>query len=148
MNEQHRAELKALEARMEYRDLLQEAINWINSESEDGESLVERRPDQNHKLVKVATFHAHGYLHMQEADAVETGDTDETEILSNLRHLAAESFAVAWAFAEELDEDLVDEVLKDAKRDAAVYRATKERLEGVRKLRVAERRLEEGDGTP
>ena len=89
---------------------------------------------------------ARGLLHIQEADAIEAREASGAESPSSLHHLAAGLFAHAWAVAEELDDfDLVEEVLKDAKRNVAVYDATEAKLEEVRRHLETMRRTNEAD---
>ena len=147
MNEQHRAELKALEARMEYREFLWDVMYSMDDDidDEEGEALAQRLRAKNPQRFKVAKFHASAVLHLGEADAKEAGEEfDCPESPDSLRHSAAESLAFAWGFAEELgDEVLVAEVLKDAKRNGEVYEATKAQIDGVRKHLETMRRIDE-----
>lgn len=147
MTKQHRAELKALEARMKYREFLWEVMYSMDDDVDDaeGEALAERLRSKNPQHFKVAKFHAGAVLHLDEADAKEAGEEfDSPESPDELRHLAAESLAFAWGFAEELGNDhLVEEVLKDAKRNGEVYEAVKAQLKGVREHLATMRRIDE-----
>ena len=132
---------------MEYREFLWDVMYSMDDDidDEEGEALAERLRTKNPQHFKVAKFHAGAVLHLDEADAKEAGEEfDSPESPDNLRHLAAESLAFAWGFAEELgDNDLVEEVLKDAKLHAEVYEATKAQIEGVRKHLATMRRIDE-----
>ena len=146
MNEQHRAELKALEARMTYRELVRDLMECLNDgyDDDEGDNVWERRRAENPRLFTVANFHARGLLHLREANDKEAGERDCDESPEGLRHSAAEELAFAWGFAEELgNEVLIAEVLKDAKRNGEVYEAVVARLEGVRQHLETMRRIDE-----
>ena len=124
-----------MENRVKYRLLLCDVMHSMDDDVDEAEglALADQLRKKNPQYFKVAKFHAGAVLHTQEADAIEAGEADGPESPDNLRHLAGGSFAHAWAFAKELGEDdLVAEVLKDAKRNVAVYDATEEKLEEVR----------------
>ena len=131
---------------MTYRELVRDLMECLNDgyDDDEGDNVWERRRAENPRLFTVANFHARGLLHLQEANDKEAGERDCDESPEGLRHSAAEEFAFAWGFAEELgDEILVAEVLKDAKRNGEVYEATKAQIEGVRKHLETMRRIDE-----
>ena len=132
---------------MTYREFLWDVMYSMDDDVDDaeGEALAERLRTKNPQHFKVAKFHAGAVLHLDEADAKEAGEEfDSPESPDELRHLATESLAFAWGFAEELgDEVLVAEVLKDAKRNGEVYETVVARLEGVRQHLETMRRIDE-----
>lgn len=135
MNKLDVAETKAMEARMKYRGLLNDILDCLDGEidDDDGDALWSQLRAKNPRLFDIANFHARGLLHIQEADTIEAREASGAESPSSLHHLAAGSFAQAWAFAEQLgDDDLVAEVLRDAKSNAAVYAEAKAKLAGAR----------------
>ena len=120
---------------MKYRFFLLDVMYLMDDDYEDenADAEWEQLRTSNPEHFKVAVFHAAAMLHNQEADAAEAGQAESDESPNSLRHLAANSFAYAWGFAEELgDDDLVEEVLKDARSNGEVYEETVEQLEGVR----------------
>ena len=130
------AELENLERQMKYRELLRDVMWLMDDEEEDeaADAEWEQLRTANPEHFKVAVFHAGARLHMQEADAIETGQAYGDESPDSLRHLAVDQIAYAWDFAEELGDDgLVEEVLKDARINGEVYEEAKERLESLRK---------------
>ena len=121
---------------MKYRFFLLDVMRAMDDDYEDenADAEWEQLRTTNPEHFKVAVFHAGANLHMRDADGIEAGEAQGDESPDNLRHLAADQFAYAWGFAEELgDDDLLEEVLKDVRSNGEVYEEALELLKSLRK---------------